>query len=126
MSAEYGEDQVVSGAVGVAAAARSIDDGPGAPANRTREGIMSETFCCDDKDTLVAYLYGEIDPVVRHDLESHLRRCAACSDEVASLQSVRRDLESWVPPMPDLGFTIVRQPQAAAPVLTSPRWNAVR
>ena len=26
---------------------------------------MSETFRCDDKDTLVAYLYGEIDAVGR-------------------------------------------------------------
>ena len=88
---------------------------------------MSDTFCCDDKETLVAYLYGEIDPGAKRDLEAHLRRCAACSDEVLALQSVRRDLDSWVPPMPDLGFTIVRQPVAQpAPVLTSSRWSAVR
>ena len=86
---------------------------------------MSETFCCDDKDTLVAYLYGEIDPGARRDVEAHLRRCVACSEEILALQSVRRDLESWIPPMPDLGFTIVRQPAAQpAPVLTSSRWSA--
>jgi hypothetical protein len=88
---------------------------------------MSDTFCCDDKETLVAYLYGEIDPGAEREVEVHLRRCAACSAEVLALQSVRRDLDSWVPPMPDLGFTIVRQPAAqSAPVLTSSRWSAVR
>jgi putative zinc finger protein len=88
---------------------------------------MSDTFCCDDKGTLVAYLYGEIEPDARHEVEAHLRRCAACSEEAKALQAVRSELESWVPPVPDLGFTVVRQPSPApAPVLTSSRWSAVR
>ena len=64
---------------------------------------MSETFYCDDKETLVAYLYGEIDPVLTREVERHLESCAACTEDVTSLQAVRQDLESWVPPMPDLG-----------------------
>jgi anti-sigma factor RsiW len=88
---------------------------------------MSETFCCDDKETLVAYLYGEIDPGLKRAVEDHLRKCAECGEEVGSLQAVRHDLASWVPAVPDLGFTIVRQPGATpAPVLTSSRWSAVR
>lgn len=87
---------------------------------------MSEIFRCDDKEMLVAYLYGEIDPEGRHNVERHLHGCAACAEEAASLQSVRGDLESWLPPMPDLGFTIVRQPAAAsAAVLRPPRWSAI-
>lgn len=88
---------------------------------------MSDTFCCDDKETLVAYLYGEIDAGRMRAVDEHLRKCAACSEEVGALHMVRHDLESWVPPVPDLGFTIVRQPAAApAPVLTSSRWSAIR
>jgi len=88
---------------------------------------MSDTFCCDDKETLVAYLYGEIDPGVKRAVDDHLRKCPECSEEVGALHVVRHDLESWDPPVPDLGFTIVRQPAAApAPVLTSSRWSAAR
>jgi Putative zinc-finger len=80
---------------------------------------MSETFRCDDKDTLVAYLYGEIDADVRREVERHLRTCAACAEDVRGLQAVRRDLETWMPPVPELGFTIVQKP---APVLRPSRW----
>jgi hypothetical protein len=69
---------------------------------------MSEIFTCDDKDTLVAYLYGDVDEPTRRRLEDHLRRCAACADEVNGLSGVRADLAAWAPPEPELGFTIVR------------------
>ena len=42
---------------------------------------MTETIRCDDKDTLVAYLYGEIDADERREVERHLRTCAACAEE---------------------------------------------
>jgi hypothetical protein len=83
---------------------------------------MSETFRCDDKETLVAYLYGEIEPSVRREVERHLRGCAACAREIEGLQAVRSDLESWQPPFADLGFSIVQKP---ATVLRSPRWTRV-
>jgi anti-sigma factor RsiW len=82
---------------------------------------MSETFRCDDKETLVAYLYGEIDASGRREVERHMRTCAACAREAEGLQAVRQDLESWLPPEADLGFTIVQNP---APVLTSSRWRS--
>ena len=84
---------------------------------------MSETFRCDDKETLVAYLYGEIDDDGRREVERHLRSCAACAMETEGLQAVRRDLESWMPPDAELGFTIVPKP---ATVLRPSRWASVR
>jgi anti-sigma factor RsiW len=81
---------------------------------------MSETFRCDDKEMLVAYLYEEIDAIGRREVERHLRTCAACTAEVAGLEAVRHDLAAWQPPESDLGFTIAQKPAA---VLTSSRWS---
>ena len=89
---------------------------------------MSEVFRCEDKDTLVAYLYGEVDSDIRREVERHLRTCAACAREIEGLQEARQDLQLWMPPEPDLGFSIVQRSAAAAapaPVLTSPRWAAL-
>jgi hypothetical protein len=84
---------------------------------------MSEVFRCEDKDILVAYLYGEVDPDVRREVERHLRTCANCARENDQLQAVRQDLQLWMPPEPEFGFSIVQNaPAAKAPVLTSPRW----
>jgi anti-sigma factor RsiW len=83
---------------------------------------MSEIFRCDDKETFVAYLYGEIDAECRREVERHLRTCAACAREADALQRVRQDLASWEPAIPDLGFEI--QPRAAAIVRPS-RWAAL-
>lgn len=89
---------------------------------------MSEVFRCEDKDTLVAYLYGEVDADVRREVERHLRTCAACTREAEGLHGVREDLQLWVPPEAQVGFSIT--PQAAfgrdAAVLTSSRWATLR
>jgi anti-sigma factor RsiW len=82
---------------------------------------MSETFRCEDKETLVAYLYGEVDADQRREVERHLRACAACASESDGLQAVRRDLESWLPPEAELGFSMVQKP---ATVLRPLRWAA--
>lgn len=87
---------------------------------------MSEVFRCDDKETLVAYLYGEIDPSVRREVERHLRTCAACTHEIEGLQAVRRDLQTWVPPEPEFGLTIGARTAPGAAVLTSSRWTVLR
>jgi anti-sigma factor RsiW len=83
---------------------------------------MSETFRCDDKEMLVAYLYGEIDTDGRREVERHLRTCAACTRETEGLQTVREDLASWLPPEPDLGFVIMQKP---ASVVRPSRWSAI-
>ncbi len=78
---------------------------------------MTNPFDCNDKTQLVAYLYGEIGEADRDAVEAHLADCQACTDEVASLESVRVGLTSWQPPDANLGFRIVRD---AVPV--TPAW----
>lgn len=82
---------------------------------------MSTDFRCDDKDTLIAYLYEEIDPELQREVRAHLRSCAACAEELDQLRTVRRDLASWQPPETELNFAIV---QKSATVLRPSRWTA--
>ena len=85
--------------------------------------MMTTTFTCDDKATLVAYMYGEVDAAVRDRVEAHLARCAACAAEVTALGDVRAELGLWVPPDAELGFAIVKKSeQPAATVLRPAQW----
>ena len=87
---------------------------------------MSTHFHCDDTETLVAYLYDDIDPVMREAVARHLPGCARCRDEVAALGGVRQVLSEWTPPTPALRFTVV--PEAAVPNVVTPRvaaWQSV-
>jgi len=102
---------------------------------------MSLMFTCDDKATLVAYLYDEIDAGDRQRVDEHLRQCAACAAEVGALAGVRIELTQWAAPNAELGFTAVAKateeivrgdapPMAAeAPSATvlrpAPWWNTV-
>ncbi len=90
---------------------------------------MSLIFTCDDKATLVAYLYDEIDAADRQRVDEHLRQCVACAAEVGALAGVRSELTQWAPPDAELGFTIVRAagrdaavPPPPAAVLRPPKW----
>lgn len=90
---------------------------------------MSLMFTCDDKATLVAYLYDEIDAADRQRVDEHLRQCVACAAEVGALAGVRSELTQWAPPDAELGFTIVRAagrdaavPPPPAAVLRPPQW----
>jgi anti-sigma factor RsiW len=56
---------------------------------------------CDEREPLLAYLYGESDPEERRRVESHLESCESCRDELAGLRSVREDLLAW--DVPDHG-----------------------
>ena len=64
------------------------------------------------KDLLVSYLYEDINDMDRAKVEMHLRACEECRTELNALRSVRVDLGSWAPPLPDLGFRIVRDAKA--------------
>jgi hypothetical protein len=88
---------------------------------------MSTQFTCDDKQTLTAYLYGEVDAVVRKAVDDHLAHCRACAAEVMSLGDVRSELGLWVPPDAELDFTIVRKSQVPASNVLRPAqwWNTV-
>ena len=67
---------------------------------------MSTQFTCDDTETLVAYLYDDIDPAMHDGLARHLLECARCRGEVAALGGVRRALAQWTPPVPSLRFSV--------------------
>jgi len=85
--------------------------------------MMSHKFTCDDKQTLISYLYGEIDHETRQMVEAHLSACEACAAEVTALGDVRADIGLWVPPDVELDFTIVKKSQLpAATVLRPARW----
>lgn len=88
---------------------------------------MSNQFTCDDKQTLIAYLYGEIDPAARNAVDAHLARCPACAAEVTTLGDVRSELGLWVPPHAELDFTIVRKSELPPSNVLRPAkwWNAV-
>jgi hypothetical protein len=84
---------------------------------------MTTRFTCDDTETLVAYLYDEIDAARGADVARHLDTCAACAAEVAALGGVRQALGEWTPPAPPLRFAVTA---AAAPgVRPVSRWTAV-
>ena len=84
---------------------------------------MSTFFTCDDKPTLVAYLYGELDTPMRERVDAHLATCERCAAEVSALGDVRAELGLWVPPDAELGFTITRKSEPpSATVLRPARW----
>jgi len=56
------------------------------------------TYPVERQETLIAYLYGEIDVSARAQFEAHLVACTACRDELDALRDVRGQLTAWVPP----------------------------
>lgn len=69
---------------------------------------MSTRFTCDDTETLVAYIYDEIEPVRRDAVARHLVECARCRTELGALGGVRQALAQWTPPAPPLRFSVVQ------------------
>lgn len=88
---------------------------------------MSIKFTCEDKQTLVAYLYGEVDQDTRQAVDAHLETCAACEKEVTALGDVRSELGLWVPPEVELDFKIVKKSELPSATVLRPArwWNAV-
>jgi len=65
--------------------------------------MMNDDLCTFDRprgEVLVAYLYGDIDPVERDAFERHLPGCVPCRTELAALSDVRDGLAAW--PEPDV------------------------
>jgi anti-sigma factor RsiW len=79
---------------------------------------MNDSRYCGDPDALMSYLYEDGPADARLAFEAHLRECARCADEVASLRAVREDMTAWTPPDAVLDFRVVRDP---GPV--SRRWG---
>lgn len=83
---------------------------------------MTDMRCgyADDRDdTLIAYLYDDIDPVARGAFEAHLPGCEPCRDELEALGGVRTTLARWNPPEPKSLTAAAAHPQSAA---RPPRW----
>lgn len=87
---------------------------------------MSTHYTCDDTETLVAYLYDDIEPGQKDAVARHIATCGRCRDEVAALGGVRHALTAWTPPTPDLRFTVVPE-SAVSNVVTPdvPAWRRV-
>jgi anti-sigma factor RsiW len=84
------------------------------------------SFSCTDKDTLIAYVYGECDDELRAAVEAHLSTCAACAGEVGGFGRVRTTLSEWTPPDRIGSFRLVREEEVAAHaparILRPARW----
>ena len=66
---------------------------------------MADILCgytADRDDTLVAYLYGEIEPAPRAAFEAHIATCERCRLDVSALSEARLQLRHWS--APDFGI----------------------
>jgi hypothetical protein len=50
---------------------------------------------CDFSETLVSYLYGEIEAAESRKFQAHIMQCGACSSELASFSGVRSSIAEW-------------------------------
>lgn len=84
---------------------------------------MNDTIHIDN-ETLVAYIYDEVDASEKARVARHLQHCGTCGGEYAALTGVRTVLQSWAPPHAGLGFTVVPRDEAepSARVLRPARW----
>jgi hypothetical protein len=72
---------------------------------------ISCTYGGDREQTLIAYLYDDIDPAERSLFDAHLVTCARCRRDLDALDGVRTQLARWSPPEPD--FESIRNPRSA-------------
>jgi hypothetical protein len=77
---------------------------------------MTNSVTCryagDRDETLVEYLYGEMDAAARTAFEAHLSACFLCAEELHGLRGVRRHLAAWAPP--ESGVAFEHAPAASA------------
>jgi hypothetical protein len=62
---------------------------------------MADILCgytADRDETLIGYLYGEIEPAQRAAFEAHTATCERCRKELAELEGVRGQLQDWTAP----------------------------
>ncbi|HSL24362.1 MAG TPA: zf-HC2 domain-containing protein [Vicinamibacterales bacterium] len=70
---------------------------------------------CGEHETLVGYLYDELNAGERAAFEEHLATCGECRVALEEMRGVRAELASWRVPERAFGFTIVPVADAAAP-----------
>jgi hypothetical protein len=76
---------------------------------------------CDEREQLIAYVYGEAAAGERQQIEAHLEECHVCRAEVSGLRSVRDDLLAWDVPKHE---AIWRPFVPAPPVPVRATWPA--
>jgi len=72
----------------------------------------------DREETLIAYLYDDIDPVIRGTFEEHLATCERCRSDLGALSRVRTQLAQWAPPEP--GFVHAAAARQSGAIRSSP------
>jgi anti-sigma factor RsiW len=78
-------------------------------------------YTADRDETLVAYLYGEIDQAERAQFEAHVSTCDRCRRELAQLRELRGQLQTWSEPsMPEPGLQALPAGARTAPRLVDP------
>jgi len=86
---------------------------------------MTCSYSGDRDETLVAYLYRDIDPADRISFEAHLTTCASCRRELDALGGVREGLARWAPPEPS--FAVASRPSSVdghdSPVTRGTWWR---
>jgi hypothetical protein len=60
-----------------------------------------------DRESLVGYLYDELDAADRARVDAHLAVCAECRAELEGMRGLRGQLATWTLPSRELGFAIV-------------------
>ena len=81
---------------------------------------MADILCgytADRDETLVAYLYGEIEPAPRAAFEAHIATCERCRHEVSALSGARLELRHWA--APDVTRSVLEETRDALPVRQS-------
>jgi hypothetical protein len=88
---------------------------------------MTDMLCgyIDRDETIVAFLYDDLDAGSRRDFEAHVLTCAVCREEVAGLQSVRAQLARWEPPLVVSRQSSVVSPSRQSWWRTMPAWAQV-
>ena len=81
---------------------------------------ISCTYGGDRQQTLIAYLYDDIDPAERSVFDAHLVTCGRCRRDLDALDGVRTQLARWSPPEPD--FESIRNRQSAIGTHRSTSW----
>jgi hypothetical protein len=78
---------------------------------------MTDMLCgyANRDETIVAFLYDELEPDQRRGFNAHLLTCTVCRDEVAGLRAVRTQLARWEPPA-------LTSLQSAVPGTSGPVW----
>jgi hypothetical protein len=87
---------------------------------------MADILCgytADRDETLVAYLYDDIDEGQRATFEAHIATCERCRHELAELQGVRGRLREWTTPEPLSPLAVIAPSAVAA--APAPRVPAV-